>query len=269
MRPPGMRRRSLPPFPLPLPFSLSLPLPVPAAEPEARPARRGLWLLPVEGCCELGEIALPVKDRIGFLVGKGCCLTGKSLFPTAAGPFQFQHRHGTAAGLSVVSQEWSLGWQSPQGSDHSLFWVCSQSFVLFGAHTVMPWTWHSSEPPKAWTGGVLPAFPLSGLFLTCCLPCSRPAGLKGIAGRAGLDLTPIEWGKFGVGLCLFTTRKGGRLCQALGAQQPLEPCSVSFAHHKAGLGAAKPWNLLIQGRWGVFDQCWELLGGERRLWCRP
>lgn len=45
----------------------------------------------------------------------------------------------------------------------------------------------------------LPAFPVSVVFLTCCLPCSCPAGLQGIAGRAGLDLTPIERGKLGGG----------------------------------------------------------------------
>lgn len=58
---------------------------------------------------------------------------------------------------------------------------------------------HGTSLPNAWTGWILLAFAVSVVFLTCCLPCSCPAGLKGITGGAGMDLAPIERGKRGGG----------------------------------------------------------------------
>lgn len=59
---------------------------LPASEPEAQPALPvGGCLLVVEGSCscELREIALPVKDRIGCFLEKGGRLSGKSLFQSS------------------------------------------------------------------------------------------------------------------------------------------------------------------------------------------
>lgn len=80
-----------------------------------------------------------------------------------------------------------------------------------------PWhlAQHGTKLPNACTGWVLPAFPVLLVFLTRCLSCSRPAGLKGIAGGAGLDLTPIERGKHGGGTVPLDHWE--RICQPLGA----------------------------------------------------
>lgn len=114
--------------------------------------------------------------------------------------------------LSVVSEQSSLGWHRVRALIRYLRGCsgCAQRASGAGCShgggagvgaAPVPWdlAQHGIKFPDAWTGWVLPAFPVSVVFLRCCLPCSCPAGLKGIAGGAGLDLTPIERGKHGGG----------------------------------------------------------------------
>lgn len=136
------------------------------------------------------------------------------------------------------------------------FWCSHGDAMAAGAGVgaaPMPWdlAQHGMKCPDAWIGWVLKV-----VFLTCCLPCSCPAGLKGIAGGAGLDLTPIERGKHGGGtVSALLDRVAGSASPVVLSRFEILRCE-RFAFCRAGVGTGS-MGLLIPGELGSARSPWE------------